>query len=40
MIGVLGLVFAWQLFGYVVQPVFSATLFVLHPGVRYTLGAN
>jgi Zn-dependent protease len=35
MMSILGLLIAWQIFGYVADPAFRATLFLVHPGVRY-----
>ena len=31
----LGLIFAWRVFPYIASPLFSAVLFVLHPGAVY-----
>jgi hypothetical protein len=35
MISLLGLVIAWQVFPQFIDPIFSAILWALHPGVAY-----
>ena len=36
MMGLLGLLLAWKLFGYVIDPAFSMLLGLLHPGEIYS----
>ena len=36
MLGWLGLIIAWKLFDFVFQPVFTAAVSLVYPGVRYS----